>query len=307
MEKCQNGEQVRKIYQDTINSLDKVLVGQKYAKIVLASTLLSDTNSKILLTGNTGVGKTTIANYLAKSFNAERISVTSDMIPSDIEEQLKTRQDLDFLQIDEFNRASGKVQSAFIELFSERQMSIGGKTYSFNDFYVLATQNSADIAGIFNVPQAVYDRFDVNISFGSLTDVEKRLLFFGGFIPTNISNLKREELLLVNSIIADFKTDKNDEDLMMQAFDIIDNGTLENKKLFAGSNIRAHRFLIKLAKLHALTEGRDYVLPSDIALYIKYVYGHRIDQNVAKITDERVNDILFQASNEVLSLKRKRR
>ncbi len=305
MENYQN--EVANIYHNTITTLDEVLVGQRNVKKTIAASILSDTNSKILLTGNTGVGKTSLVNYLAKSFNSERISVTSDMIPSDIQEQLKNSCDLNFLQIDEFNRASGKVQSTFIELFAEKQMSIGGVRYTFPDFYVFATQNSSDIAGIFNVPQAVYDRFDINIFFDSLTDEEKRLLLFGDFKASTNSNLALNDINYVKNAIEAFKTNKDDENLMMQIFDLIDSQTLEGKKLFAGSNIRAHRFALKLAKLMALTEGGDYLLSSDIADFIKYLYMHRIDQNVVRMTDDNVADLFYDLRNDVLSLKRKRK
>lgn len=116
-----NINKVIQIYENTILALNQVLVGQDEVKKVVASSILSDTNSKILLTSNTGMGKTTLANYLASGFNSERISVTSDMIPSDIQEQLKRNTNLNFLHIDEFNRASGKVQSTFIELFAKNK------------------------------------------------------------------------------------------------------------------------------------------------------------------------------------------
>ena len=119
-------EGVVRVYNSTISTLDQVLVGQRKVKKVVATALMCDTNSKILLTGNTGVGKTTLSNFLASSFCSERISVTSDMIPSDIQEQLKKNSAMQFLQVDEFNRASGKVQSTFIELFAEHQMSVAG-------------------------------------------------------------------------------------------------------------------------------------------------------------------------------------
>ena len=105
---------INDIYDKTISSFDSVLIGQKKVKKVVASSLLCDKNARMLFTGSTGVGKTTLANFLASSFNAERISVNSDLLPSDIHEQLIDKPDLQLLQVDEFNRASGKVQSSFI-------------------------------------------------------------------------------------------------------------------------------------------------------------------------------------------------
>ena len=301
-----NIERVMQIYQSTISSLDNVLIGQKNVKKAVAASILCDSSSKILLTGNTGTGKTTLSNYLASGFNAQRISVTSDMIPSDVQDQLKEKKDMEFLQVDEFNRASGKVQSTFIELFAEKQISIAGTKYNFNDFYVFATQNSADISGIFNVPQAIYDRFDVNVYFENLTDEEKRQLFFSEFEPATQSNITEKDLLVTKTTVDGFKTEKNDEDIMMQTFELVDSMTINGKKLFAGSNIRAHKFALKLAKFTALSSGRDYILPADIVDFINYLYMHRIDQNVARIGDENVCNKFYDVQNQVLSLKRKK-
>lgn len=302
-------KKVGEIYYSMLHELDNVLIGQKEVKRIISAAMLCDNNSHILLTGNTGMGKTTLTNYLASNFNKERISVTSDMIPSDIQGQLMSKPNMNFLQIDELNRASGKVQSTFIELLAEKQMSIDGKIITFNDFYVLATQNSADISGIFNVPQAVYDRFDINIYFEdlfkNLSDEEKRKLFFSNFEPAMKSNLNMEDITFTKNAVNQFEINRNDEKIILQAFDIINDMSLNEKKLFAGSNIRAHKFAIKLAKLSAMADGRTYILPTDIAEFIYYVYMHRIDQNVARMNDDNVLDVFEDTQNEILSLKRK--
>lgn len=297
-------ERVAEIYHSTLSSLDQVLVGQKKAKKAIVSSILCDTNSKILMTGNTGVGKTTISNFFATSFDAERISITSDMIPSDVQEQLKNKQNMQLLQVDEFNRASGKLQSIFIELFAEKQMSINGEKYKFRDFYVFATQNSADIAGIFNVPQAVYDRFDVNIYFEDLTNAEKRILFFSDFKPETESHLELDELVETAHAVSNFPINQADEDVMMKIFNFIDSMELDNQRLFGGSNIRAHKFALKLAKLTALRNGRNIILPSDLIDFINYIYMHRIDQSVADIGDKLVLDKFDEVKNKILSIKR---
>lgn len=297
-------ESVIKIYQSTLTALDQVLIGQSKAKNAIASSILCDMSSKILMTGNTGVGKTTISNFLATSFNSERISVTSDMIPSDVQEQLKNRQNMQLLQVDEFNRASGKVQSTFIELFAEKQMSIGGEKYKFHDFYVFATQNSADIAGVFNVPQAVYDRFDINIYFDELTEEEKRKLFFSGFEAKTESHLRLDELVETAYAVSSFMTEKQDEDIMMQIFHFIDSMALDGQRLFGGSNIRAHKFALKLAKLTALRNGRSQIFPSDIVDFVNYIYMHRIDQNIACIGEKQVLDKFDEVKSKILSMKR---
>lgn len=295
--------EVGQIYDSTMEALDGVLVGQENVKRTVASAILCCTNSRILFIGNTGMGKTTLANFLASNFNNERISVTSDMIPSDIQEQLKSNPNLQFLQIDEFNRASGKVQSSLIELLAENKLTIGGKIYPFNDFYVVATENNADIAGIFNVPQAVYDRFDVSISFETLTEMEKREILFGNFEPVFKKQLNINAIEYTKDAVDSLNISESDKNLMMKVFNIIDALTYNDKKLFGGSNIRAHRFAIRLAKFNALIDGRTRIKPRDLADFINYLYAHRIDQNIARMDDTRVQERFDDARTRILKLR----
>lgn len=297
---------VVKVYNDTVAVLDKVLIGQDDLKQAVASAILCDKNAKMLFVGDTGMGKTTLAKSLANGFNSERISVTSDLLPSDIQSQLMNRADLNLLYIDEFNRANGKVQSTFTELFEEKQMTINGKPIKFDDFYVVATQNSADIAGIFNVPQNIYDRFDIALYFEKLSEEEMQALLFSGF--SSLKKVSIPSLCISQTIasVANFPIDEKDQNLFMQAFNIIDSLQYGEKKLFAGSNIRAHRFALKLAKFTALRYARNYILPCDIVSFIEYLYRHRIDQNIKGINNQDISQRFEQAKEEILELKRKK-
>ncbi len=299
-------KRVRSIYEQIYSDLDKVLIGQSHAKKVITSSFLCDKNSKILLTGNTGTGKTTIANYLGSCLQKEKISVTSDLLPSDVQEQLINSSGFNLLHIDEFNRASGKLQSAFLELFAERQISYTGTTYGFNSFYVLATQNSADIAGIFNVPQAVYDRFDVNVYFELLSSSEKRELFFSDFEPRKKGFINPEDIDYTTGAVANFELTEAEEDFLLKVFDMVDSLEYNGKPLFGGTNIRAHKFAIKLAKINALADGRSFIKPSDLTDYIVSLYLHRINQNVANVDNQDVHDMFDKLNKDVLALRLKK-
>lgn len=297
---------VNEIYSNTLTSLDQILVGQNNAKTIITASILCDPNSKVLLTGGTGYGKTSIANSLAKSFNSARLTMTSDMIPSDIQNQLKDKTNIEFLEIDEFNRASGKTLSALLELMAEKQMTIDGTTRNFGDFYVFATQNDADISGIFNVSQANYDRFDINVPFDNLSEDDKRAILFSDFEPSQKSFITKKDIITTTTAVKDFKTDAEDQRIMMESFKIIDGMFLDGKPVFSGSNIRAHRFALKLAKLIAMYNMRGYILPADIAVIVKYVYGHRTDQNLTRRNLYAINNLFNNAEEQIMSLKRNR-
>lgn len=299
-------DKIIKIYNETIDIFDDILVGQLMAKKVLASSLLCDSNSKILLTGKVGMGKTEITSYLAKCFESLRISITEDLMPSEVLEQIKNHPEIRLLQLEEFNRARAKVQASFNELFAEQQVTINGKKYPYKDLYVIATQNDSDIAGLFNVSQAVYDRFDVRISFDSLDEEEMRDILFKPR-PQNIKPLNKEDLILARNILMNFSLKESDEDLFIKAFKIINDLKYNKEDLFFGSNIRAHKFVINLAKLNALIDGRDYILPRDIALFLDYVYSHRIDETVINPHSLDAKNLFANTRDEILSLKRKRK
>lgn len=295
-------DKVAQIYDNTIDTLDKVLVGQDKVKKVVASSILCDTKSKMLLTGDTGMGKTTLSNFLAKNFESLRISVTSDLLPSEVQEQLIKHQNMRLLHVDEFNRASGKVLTVFNELFEECQMTLDGEPSSFNDFYVLATQNNVDISGTFDVPFMILDRFDVNIAFDTLSRQEKRALLFGEKLHTD-KKINEADINFTKDMVDSLKLKEETIDLFLQMFDIIDALTYNNKRLFAGSNTRAHMFAIKLAKFNALADGRDYIKPRDLADFINYLYMHRIDQRLVKMDSGNVQQIFDDTKKRILAIK----
>lgn len=300
-------EIVMQIYDKIIASLDEVLIGQKEVKRSVASSILCDTNSRILLTGDPGMGKTTLNKFLANNFHSKKMAIFFDTLPSEIQELLKDCKNLELLQIEEFNRASERLQNVFIELFADNQITIGKNTYEFGDFYVVATQNNSETAGIFNVSQAIYDRFDVSISYKNLKEEESRELLFSNFTPSYKKSIEKEEIVTVKNIIDSFNIDNIDIDIMMNSFKIVKEISLNNRNLLKGDLIRANKFAIKLIKLSALASGRDYILPSDIVDFIDCLYMHRIDQSIASIEEVDVKKQFEVAKEKVLDLKRPKR
>ncbi len=284
--------------------LDKVIVGQEKAKDVIALSLLCDANSKILFMGGTGAGKTTLLNFLANSFLSEKITMIENIFPEDIQNQLKDKENMQILAINEINRTKGSTLNTLLDLFSEKYMNIGGKIYPFGDFHVVATQNIEEIAGLFTVPLAVYDRFDVSIYFDELEENERREVLFGGFKPiTKMENFFKEKIY-INQIIKSFSLDEASIDIIMKISHIVRYPQHEQRKVFFGTNIRGDLFLEQFAKLISIVNGHNKLLPSDVAPYLRYIYGHRVNPAVLQIGSEQMQEFFDAIEAEVASLKR---
>src|SRR6266849_4350912 len=128
-----------------------------------------------------GVGKTTLAQALARSFHCsfQRIQFTSDLLPSDvigisIYDQI--RQEFEFkpgpifaniVLADEINRTTPKTQSALLEAMNEAQVTVDNHTHVLpQPFLVMATQNPIEHHGTYPLPESQLDRFLLRIRMG---------------------------------------------------------------------------------------------------------------------------------------------
>lgn len=299
---------IREYYMQVKEYLDTLLVGEEKAKDVVASALLCDKNSHILLIGMPATGKSTISNNLAKNFESRKIQITSDLLPSDILGIIMSSKDgLRFLQLEELNRSSGKVQSSLVEIMAENKITCAEGEKDFSDFYVFATQNDSEIAGIFDVPQAIYDRFDVNISMGNLTDEELEKVLFDFKSKGDKASFDLNEIIdYTSQEIANFVFSKEDRRVFMDAFKKINAAEYSERRLFGSSNIRGHFFTEKMALLHAFLNGRKSIMPDDIAEYISNIYLHRINQTILRMNDERAIEEMKKLEGKVLSVERQR-
>ena len=136
-------EQLNTAFQNILQELEKVIVGQKPVIEEILISVFAQGHS--LLVGVPGLAKTllinTLADALSLSFN--RIQFTPDLMPSDITgtdviQENKETGDREFkflkgplfanvLLADEINRTPPKTQAALLEAMQEQQVTIGGK------------------------------------------------------------------------------------------------------------------------------------------------------------------------------------
>ena len=186
-----------------LKQLNTVIVGKQAQVQDCVACLLA--GGHLLIEDVPGVGKTTLAHALSRSFGLQfsRVQFTADLMPSDLSGvSIYERQKESFvfhpgpifaqvLLADEINRASPKTQSALLEAMEEKQVTIEGATRPLpTPFFVIATQNPHDQLGTYALPESQLDRFHMRISLGYPDRDAERELLRGADRREMVDNLK---------------------------------------------------------------------------------------------------------------------
>jgi len=270
------------------HSLSQVVLG-KPGQLRLALTCLA-ARGHLLLEDVPGVGKTTLAEGLARAFSLSfgRIQFTADLLPSDIlgaqvflpsSSTFEFRPGPIFHQVvlaDELNRAPPRTQSALLEAMGQGQVSLDGVTHALPaPFSVIATQNPIDLSGTYPLPDSQLDRFLMRLSIGHLApDIEAELVMTRRVEPlTSFKPIASPDDLVALQAAADAVQIAKD---VAEYAVALATGTRQHADIERGVSTRAVLALMSAARAHALWEARDFVTPGDLRAVLVPTLAHRV-------------------------------
>jgi len=294
-----------------LKSVMNAIVGKE--QVVLRVFLAILARGHILIEDIPGVGKTTLAIAFSKALDLQynRVQFTPDVLPSDVTGFSVYNKDTGYMDYtpgavlcnlflaDELNRATSRTQSALLEAMEEGQVTVDGTSHLIpQPFIVIATQNPVGAAGTQLLPDSQMDRFMVRLSLGYPAHKDE------------LSLLERKQGKALLDLVEPVVTHEELEQMCAEVDAVHVNSeilnyivTLINKtrshpNLILGASPRASIAITSIAKAAAYLQGRDYVLPNDIAPLFADTLAHRL---ILRPGAENENITAVKILNEILS------
>ena len=271
---------------DQINSL---VLGKPREVRLAFTTLLA--GGHLLIEDLPGLGKTTLARSMAATLalDFQRMQFTSDLLPSDIigvsifdptAREFRFHPGPVFAQLllaDEINRAPPRTQSALLEAMAEQQVTVDGVCHSLpQPFFVMATQNPADLAGTFPLPDSQLDRFLLRLQLGYPgADAEREMLSGADrrdLIAKVMPQLTSEDLMALRASV----THVHASEALIAYVQALLAESRRHKGVRVGLSPRAGLALLQGARAHALIAGRAHAMPEDVQALFVEVAAHRL-------------------------------
>jgi MoxR-like ATPase len=289
----------------------QAVVGQPRAIRLTTMALLA--GGHVLLEGNVGVGKTTLLRAFARAVGGgfERIEGTVDLMPNDlvyhayIDAEGRPRveagpllhhgADLAVFFFNEINRARPQVQSLLLRVMAERSVRAFNRDSTLPYVTVFADRNRVEREETFELAVAARDRFMVEVSMDAPADEELRWRLAAEPQFHDADRL----LERVPPALLDFRSLRDCAAAIQRsvragdalrryalalwdtlsrpgAHGLVLEGADAGRLLLAGPSPRGVSMLIRMARVRAWLDGRDYLTPEDLRDPWHEVMTHRL-------------------------------
>src|SRR6267378_1265496 len=270
-------QEARRVASALEKNIARALKGkQEIVEIALAALAAG---GHLLLEDVPGVGKTTLAQALARSLDLSfaRVQFTSDLLPGDITGVSVYDQGrasfvfkpgplfANLVLADEINRTTPRTQSCLLEAMAEGQVSVDGAPRPLPaPFMVLATQNPHEHAGTYPLPESQLDRFLLRLPLGyPAADVERELLLGGG-TQVELTHLhpvaSAQEVRRLQAAVPLVAVAAELADYVLA----IVAATRSTPMVSLGASPRGAIALLGVARARALLRGRGHVEPDEV-------------------------------------------
>src|SRR4051794_13136054 len=282
-------QEARRVAAALEANIGRALKGKR--DIVELSLAALAAGGHLLLEDVPGVGKTTLAQALARSLDLSfaRVQFTSDLLPGDITgvsiyDQARNAFVFkpgplfaNLVLADEINRTTPRTQSCLLEAMAEGQVSVDGAARPLpGPFMVLATQNPHEHAGTYPLPESQLDRFLLRLSVGYPAPEVERDLLLGGGTQAALAHLHPVASALdvrrLQAAVAGVSAAPELADYVLA----IVAATRATALVSLGASPRGAIALLGVARARALLRGRAYVEPDDVKELAVPVLAHRI-------------------------------
>lgn len=281
-------------FHQMITEISKVVIGNQSVIEALMMAVLC--KGHVLLEGVPGVAKTTMIKALthALGLDYKRVQFTPDLLPADVigtliynqkTQEFDTKKGPIFTNVvlaDEINRASAKVQSAFLQAMQEKQVTIGNATFTLEEpFFVFATQNPCEQEGTYRLPEAQIDRFFMKLLISYPTSAQEKQIVTSAISRSHMvvqSVLHRAKILETQQLVREIYVDDRIVDYIISLIFALryPEKTSLKEYIASGPSPRATLDLYAAAQACAFLKKRHFVIPDDIKAVAHHVLRHRV-------------------------------
>jgi MoxR-like ATPase len=274
------------------SALRKVIRGKDdVIRLALVSMMA---RGHLLIEGVPGVGKTTLAQAIARALDCsfQRVQFTSDMLPSDvlgisiysvIEQEFEFKRGPIFTNVllaDEINRTTPKTQSALLEAMNEGQVTVDAHSHPLpQPFLVIATQNPVEHHGTYPLPESQLDRFLMRLRMGYPDGNAEREILRSEAGTAQLEILEPvisgADVLEMQQAVAQVRVD---DSLVSYTLAIV-RKTRETEQFSLGVSPRGSQMLYRAAQAMAFLDGRTFCIPEDFKPLVVPVFAHRVVGN----------------------------